>query len=145
MPNLFPELNLPTILTPRSQREFKYRPSPNFDFEVGDFVLDSRGRMTLADGQESFAQWCIKTCLTERRTRLAYSEKIGVEMNSAVKEPTSAAVKSAVARTITEAILVHPAAVAVKNFKFQIEADKVRVDFTVQARDLPDVNLSVVY
>jgi len=145
MANLLPTFELPTPIAPTSQTELKYRPSPYFDFEVGDFVLDNRGRMTFADGQEAFAQWCLKACMVERATRLAYSDKIGVEMSDALKEPTAAAIKSAVARTITEAILVHPAAEYVRHFKFSMDGDKLQVTFTVKGRDLPEQILSVKY
>lgn len=142
---LFPEINLPTIATPRSSQSLKFLPAPNFDFEIGEFVLDSRGRMTFATGREAFAQWCLKTCMTERATRLAYGDKIGVEMLQAAREPTADAVKSAVVRTITEAILTHPAAEYVRNFSFRIEADKLQITFTVKARNLSEFPLTVAY
>ena len=99
--------------------------------------------MILDDGQEAFEKWCMKTCMVERGTRLAYSDKIGVEMIAALKESTADAVKSSIVRTLTEAILVHPLAEYVKNFAFRIEADKIQIDFTVKGRDLPEQNLTL--
>lgn len=138
MPNLYPQVDLPTILTPQVQSRKKYLPAPNFDFAAGDFITDSHGRMIFADGQEAFEQWCMKTCMVERGTKLAYSDKIGVEIERAVKEPSTEAIKSAIVRTLTEAILVHPAAEYVKNFEFAIDGDRLKVTFTVKGRDLPE-------
>lgn len=142
--SIYPEINLPKIATPQSQR-LKYSPAPNFNFATGEFIFDGHGRMIFADGQEAFAQWCMKTCMVERATRLAYSDKIGVEMVDALKQPTAEAVKSSVARAITEAILVHPMAEYVKNFAFRIEADKLQITFTVKGRNLPEFPLTVIY
>lgn len=139
---LYPEINLPTIAIPQSS-QVKYLPAPNFDFATGEFALDSHGRMTFADGREAFAQWCMKVCMVERNTRLAYSDKIGVELIDALKEPTAAAVKSSIARTLTEAILIHPLAEYVKNFTFRMEADKLQISFSVKGRDLPEQTLTV--
>lgn len=145
MANLLPSFELPTIKIPQSQSELKYRPSPNFDFEVGDFVLNSHGRMTLADGREAFEQWCLKTCMVERSTKLAYSDKIGVEMIDALRQPSSEAIKSAIIRTITEALSIHPAVESVRQFEFKLIADRIQITFTVKARNLSEIKLSVTY
>ena len=135
MPQLYPTINLPTLMAPRSQPAQKvYKVAPYFSFEVGDFLFDSAGRVIMADGKETFEQWCIKVCSTERGTRLAYSDKIGTEFEAAMKEPDIEAVKSSVVRTITESILVNPAAEWVKNFSLTSEGDSLWVTFEVKAR-----------
>lgn len=135
MPQLYPTINLPTLMAPRSQPAQKiYKVAPYFSFEVGDFLFDSAGRVIIADGKETFEQWCIKVCATERGTRLAYSDKIGTEFEAAMKEPDQAAVKSSVVRTITETILVNPVAEWIKNFSFTTEGDNLWVTFEVKGR-----------
>ena len=134
MPNLFPTFNLPTLSISTAPKTKRYYQSPSFDFETGDFLIDRAGRPIMSDGRETFEQWCLKVCMTERGTRLAYSDKIGTEFEAAMKEPDQDAVKSSVVRTITETILVNPAAEWVKNFSFRSEADSLWVTFEVKGR-----------
>lgn len=136
MPQLYPTINLPSLVAPpKTPRDKKYLPAPRFDFEVGDFLFDSAGRMTFADGKTAFEDWCIKVCATERNTRLAYSSNIGTEFEAAIHEPDPEAVKSSIIRTITESILVHPAAEYVKDFSFKGEGDALTVEFMVKGKD----------
>ena len=135
MPQLYPTITLPTLMAPRSQPSQKvYKVAPYFSFEVGDFLFDNAGRVIMADGKETFEQWCIKACSTERGTKLAYSDKIGTEFEAAMKEPDQDAVKSSVVRTITETILVNPVAEWVKNFSFTTEGDSLWGTFEVKGR-----------
>lgn len=135
MPNLFPTFNLPTI-TPRSAPTARrYYQSPYFDFESGDFVFEPSGKIKMATGREAFEQWCLKVCMTERGTRLAYSTDIGTEFEAAMKMPSVEAVKSSVVRTITESIMCHPCAEWVKNFVFRAAGDSLWVTFDVKGRD----------
>lgn len=143
--SIYPEINLPMIAIPRSHRDVKYHGAPNFDYTTGDFVTDGHGRMLLDDGKTAFEKWCLKTCMVERRTRLAYSDKVGIEFETLPKKSSPEAVKSALIRTLTEAILCHPAAEYVKNFRFELEGDNLRVTFDVKGRDLPVSTISVVY
>lgn len=134
---LYPEINLPTLITPQTSSIKKNFVAPSFDFNFGDFVIDSSGRPIMADTQESFCQWCIKVATTERGTRLAYSDDYGVEIEAATKFNNLAAVKSMLIKTLTEAILQHPRAEYVKNFSFEISGDEVRVSFDVKS-DISD-------
>lgn len=147
MPNLYPTINLPTLVSPRSQAtEKKYRLAPKFDFERGEFLFDGAGRIIIADGKETFEQWCLKTCMTARGSRLAYSDKIGTEFFSATKEPDPAAVRSAIIRTITETILVNPAAEYVKDFEFDGSGDELHVSFSVKGRNWAEASrLTLTY
>ncbi len=147
MPQIYPVITLPTLMAPRSQPVEKvYKVAPFFSFEIGDFLFDAAGRVIMADGKETFEQWCIKVCATERGTRLAYSDKIGTEFEAALKEPDQNAVKSSIVRTITETILVNPVAEWVKNFSFTTEGDSLWVTFTVKGRPWAEAgNLTVRY
>ncbi len=136
MPNLYPTVNLPSLMKPQvADSEKKYRSAPLFDFEKGDFVKDGANRIVFADGKEAFAAWCLKVCVTERGTKLAYSDKIGTEIMSAIKEPDAESVKSSIERTITEALMVNPATEYVKNFSFSIDGDHLFVSFVVKGKN----------
>ena len=146
MPNLYPTFNLPTIIPRQNPVAKKYYPAPFFDFDSGDFLFDSAGRVKIANGQEAFEQWCIKVCSTERGTKLAYSDAIGTEFEAAMKYTDIAAVKSSIVRTITESIMIHPVAEYVKNFRFTVEGEHVWVTFDVKGKDFANVStLKVVY
>lgn len=135
MPQLFPVINLPTLVTPpTTPRDRKYLPAPQFNWQTGDFDFDSAGRFVMAGGREAFEQWCIKVCATERGTRLAYSDKIGTEFEAAMHLSDPEAVKSSIIRTITESIMVHPAAEYVKDFHFSMTGDRLYVTLTVKGK-----------
>lgn len=144
MPNLYPEINLPTLIPPRTSNAKKNFVAPKFDFDAGDFLFDSAGRIKLADTRESFEQWCIKVCLTERNSRACYSNDYGVEFEDALKSGNAAA-KSMLIKTLTEAILCHPRAEYVKNFSFELEGDGLKISFDAKGKDFDESNLSVVY
>lgn len=132
--SIYPTINLPRLIRPPSRQE-KISASgeqPSFDFLTGEFLL-SGGKPQLVSGQESFEQWCLKVVMTERNTRLAYSERIGVEMERIAKMNDPNAIKSHIARTITEAIMVHPRALWVKDFQFTGSADNLYVSFVVRS------------
>lgn len=145
--SIYPTFNLPTMTDSSPVQEQQiYKPAPMFDFESGDFVRDGANRIVLADGQEAYMEWCLKQCVTERNTRLAYSEKIGVEIISAAKNNDIIAIESAIERTITEALMVNPATEYVRNFAFSWEGgDSLHVSFVVKGRQWKEQTLSVTY
>ena len=141
MPNLYPQIRLPTLVKPRPvATSQKYYPAPAFDFNVGDFVFDPAGRIVMADEKTTFEDWCIKTCSTERGAHLAYSDKIGCEWIKAMRENDADAVKSSIVRTITETIMVNPAAEWVKDFEFEGSGDELKVTFSVKGKNWLDAS-----
>lgn len=103
---------------------------------TGDFVRDGAGRILTCDGREAWVEWCLKQLMTERYTRLAYSDSIGVEIESAVKNNTDPeAVQLDIERTITEALLVNPATEYVRDFEFTAEGDELHVTFMAKGRE----------
>ena len=132
MPNLYPVFEMPELMEQQqAQPEPEYPESYLFDFEKGDFVRDAAGRIAVADGHRAWAQWCVKTVLTERFAYLAYSGNYGVEIDEALKQPTRAAVETEVERTITEALLADPRTYAVRDFSFEWRGNELYVSFTV--------------
>jgi len=132
MANLYPVFEMPELIEQQqTQPEPEYPESYLFDFEKGDFVRDTAGRIVIADGHRAWAQWCVKTVLTERFAYLAYSGNYGVEIDEALKQPTRAAVETEVERTITEALLADPRTYAVRDFSFEWRGNELYVSFTV--------------
>lgn len=141
---LYPTFEMPEAAADDAAKR-TYKPSLFFDFEAGDFRLDSKHTPVLASGKEAFCQWCVKQCLTERYTRLAYSGKVGVEFEKAIRgEVDRAAVESHLERTITEALLVNPATEYVKDFSFSWPGgDHVAVTFLVKGHEWDETELTV--
>lgn len=139
---LFPVFDVPDIDTQSQEDSRPYRPSVYFDFEKGDFRLDSAYRMTVSTGQEAYIQWCRKVVETERDTCMAYSTDIGIEGESALAESDGAAVESALEKTITEALMVNVHTEYVKDFRFSWTADELHMSFTVKGKEWEEITIS---
>lgn len=146
MASILPEIKLPTLIPPTSETPPTFEKiAPYFDYRFGEFVFNPDGKPKMATPKETYEQWCIKTCLTERLTRLAYTHKFGVEFNELAGMNDGEAIKSKIVRTITEAIMAHPQTIWVKNFLFELYGDNLYVAFTVKGRDFDETNLIVAY
>lgn len=141
---LFPVFDVPEIVdTSQPQREH-YRPSVFFDFATGDFRRDGANRMVQADGKEAYMQWCMKVTATERDAFLAYSTRIGTEMEYAAAQPDHASVEASVERTVTEALMVNPKTEFVRGFEFSWEGTSLYVTYRVKGRDMDEIPLSLI-
>ncbi len=130
---LYPVFELPKAPERKNFDEI-FRPSAYFDFENGDFLRDGAGKIITANGHDAFLQWCIKVVETERLSCDAYSDSIGTEFESLYGKNNARYVKSEIQRTIHDAIMVHPAAESVSDFKFAQSGDSVWVAFTVKGK-----------
>lgn len=128
---LFPVFDLPEIPDDPEYEE-RYRPSVYFDFEKGDFLRDGANKLVRADGREAFMQWCQKVVATEREEFLAYSDEIGTEFEDMDDFPDKNARECEIERTITEALLVHPATEYVREFNFDYSSGAAIVTFVVK-------------
>lgn len=140
---LFPVFDVPEIKTPAQPEREHYRPSVYFDFSTGDFIRDGANRMVEATGKEAYMQWCMKIIATERDACLAYSTRIGTEMEYAAAQPDHESVEASVERTITEALMVNPKTEYVRGFSFTWNGTSLYGEFTVKGRDLDEIKLSV--
>lgn len=132
MPNLYPSFDMPELVEQQQTEPApKYGKSWLFDFAKGDFVTDGAGRVKGADGHTAWAQWCVKTVLTERFAHVIYSTDYGTEIEQALKQPSRRAVEAELERVITEALLVDPRTERVTDFDFEWDGDIVKVSFTV--------------
>lgn len=140
---LFPTVEVPELIQELEQYDEKYKPSVLWDLEAGDFVRNGANQLLECDGREAYRVWCVKVVNTERYTCLAYSDSIGTEMESAIKEKSSGAVESAIERTITEALLVNPRTEYVRGFVFTWNGDSVVCSFNVKGIEWEEFPLSV--
>ena len=139
MANVYPTINLPTLVAPRSQRNPKLdKIAPSFNFEFGEFEFTLDGRPKMATPQETFEQWCVKVCFTERVTKAAYTYRYGVELEEIATISDIAVARSQIVKTISEAIMAHPITEWVKNFHIKIKGDCVWVAFDVKGKNFDD-------
>ena len=141
--NLFPVFDVPEINITTPPEEQKYKPSVYFDFELGDFRRDGANKLVVAEGKEAYKQWCIKTVLTERLERMAYSSDIGIELHDALKQADRQAVESALERTITEALMVNPRTEYVRGFEFTWSSDSLYCEFIVKGKEWEEQKIGV--
>ncbi len=142
--NLFPVFDVPEIITPAPAEEQKYKPSVYFDYALGDFRRDGANKLVTAEGKEAYMQWCVKTVLTERLDRTAYSSDIGTELEDALKQEDHQAVESAMERTITEALMVNKRTEYVRNFEFTWDSDGLHCDFIVKGKEWEEQQIGVI-
>ena len=142
--NLFPVFDVPEIITPAPAEEQKYKPSVYFDYALGDFRRDGANKLVTAEGKEAYMQWCVKTVLTERLDRMAYSSDIGTELEDALKQVDLQAVESAMERTITEALMVNKRTEYVRNFEFTWDSDGLHCDFIVKGKEWEEQQIGVI-
>ncbi len=139
---LFPVFPVPEVNIPAQPEREQYRPSVFFDFATGDFPRGHANRMVEAEGKEAYMQWCMKVIATERDAFLAYSTKIGTEMDYAVAQPDHQSVEAAVQRTIVEALAVNPKTEYVRDFVFEWRGASLYCWFMVKGRHLDEIRLS---
>lgn len=140
---LFPVFDVPEITTPTQAEERKYKPSPYFDFETGDFKRSGSNKIIEADGKEAYRQWCLKVVLTERLDHLSYDSDIGAELNDALKQADRAAVESALERTITEALMVDRRTEYVRRFEFEWKNSALYCTFRVKGEEWEEQEIGV--
>lgn len=115
------------------QKKTEQKKSVYFDFEKGDFSLESNGEIKTATPYDAWVQWCLKTVLTQRWAFLAYSTQAGVEIEEAFAQQDRKAQESYMEKTITEALLADPyqRTKRVYDFTFVWKTDGVEVTFWV--------------
>lgn len=142
--NLYPVYDVPSMNTVDPEEKRKYSPSLYFDYELGDFRLDGRSNIVIAEGQEAYKQWCIKTILTERFACLAYSDCIGTEMALVAAQPDYDAQCSDIERQYTEALMANPKTQYVRDFQFsQPHPDSIAVSFVVKGREYDEESIYI--
>ncbi|MEG2001438.1 MAG: DUF2634 domain-containing protein [Evtepia sp.] len=137
MSQLYPVFEVPSFVRDDVEQKADYRPSAFFDFNTGDFEVDSNGRIREATETEAWEQWCLKAVYTQRDAFLSYPNDYGIETDKAFQEPTHLQQQAFFQRTITNAILADPyhRTMYVKNFTFHRTEDGVVIRFEIVAWD----------
>lgn len=116
----------------------KYPIGPKFDFEKGDYVLDSAGNVVMATPEETWQQWCIKAISTERFTKRAYSDNMGIETRELWLYPEREAKELWLKRTIEETLMSDPwqRTMSVEKITFDyVRPDAVYIEVVIVGRN----------
>jgi len=126
LPDLFPttEILPETITTTAGQ--IKFGKSWRFDFNEGDFVIISIGKMAETTGIDAYIEWCKKALQTPRYRYLVYGRNYGQEFKSLIgKGYSRLVIESEIRRMTSECLMVDPRTAKVDNFIFTWGGDKV--------------------
>lgn len=142
---LYPVFEVPSVSATSKSAERTLKPCPMFDFSTGDFVRDGANRVVYADGKQAYMIWVDKVIRTQKNACLSYLD-IGIEAEEALSECSRAAVQTVLERTITEALLKHPATERIYDFVYKWQANELELSFYVKPRSWAafDVSLTVV-
>lgn len=144
VPELYPEYDTTLLDTAVPSEVAVYNGSYYFDFNKGDFVLDTSNQVTRSSGTDAWVQWCIKAILTVRYACFAYSTDYGSEILYAINTPDRKEAESNIRRTIIETLAIDARTDRVEDIRFDwIDADAVQVKFKVIGIDGQTGNIDV--
>ena len=140
---LFPVYDIPDVEEDEERYDTEYYRSMKWDAQLGDFVRDGSGKIVEDDGESAYMTWCYKVSQTERFNCPIYPDEIGVEIEDATASKERSVVESMIQRTITEALMVNPRTLEVKDFEFEWNGDSLSATCTVSAVDMEDFKLTI--
>lgn len=142
---LYPVFDIPSMEAVNTDEESSFKPSPLFDYDIGDFVRDGANRVVMVDGRDAYILWVLKVLKTQQGACLSYMG-VGVDHEAALAETSREAVQAAFERSISEALLVHPCTERVYDFVFEWDSDTIYMGFTVKPKAWAafDVAMNVV-
>lgn len=141
---LFPVIDIGEF-EDEEDEDLEFKPSPRWDLEEGDFVLNENGNVDYEDGFEAIKIWCVKAVMTQRYNCLAYSEDYGCELEEAMAEENQEDTENALIRTITEALEANIHVESVSDFEFEWKPDAVHVTFIVNLVDYDSFGILADY
>lgn len=141
--SLYPSAAVSNPVLQSARNAAEYKKSLRWDIEKGDFIRDGGNRISYGDGFESYRVWCMKMALTDRYHCLAYPDALGVEMESAMKEPDNDSVEMAVEKTIKEALMVNPRTEYVGDFVHEWNEDNLLTTFTVKGKEWDEFQITI--
>jgi len=127
VPNLFPTEETATTSESAQESQVQFGKSWRFDFDKGEFVLTSTGKVAESEDTDAWLEWCKKALMTPRYRYLVYGRNHGHEFEDLIPRNLSReGNESEIKRMITkETLMVDPPTAAVENFQFTWEGDKV--------------------
>ena len=151
MDNLFSEdfeeeeLELDEIDDGQDEEAIGYKKSIYFDENLGDFKRDGTKKLVEADGVDAWIQWCMKVLKTKRYVCQAYSDDIGIDIESVFQAESRKEAESILENEITEALEADPyqRTDMVKSVTFQWKnADSLEVTCNVLGIDSNEIELN---
>lgn len=142
---LYPVFDIPSTEPENEDAEQIFKPSPLFDYDLGDFVRDGANRIVMVDGRDAYILWVLKVLKTQQGACLSYMD-IGIDHEGALAEASREAVQAAFERSISESLLAHPCTDRVFDFHFEWNSDTLYTAFTVKPKAWAafDIALNVV-
>lgn len=131
--NLYPVFDIPVANENEEDVAQRFLPTPLFDFESGDFVRDGANRVVMVDGRDAYILWVLKCLSTQEGSCLSYLG-FGIDAEGSMAEVNRAAVQSALERTVTESLMIHPCTEKVYGFQYEWGVDSVNVSFIVKPK-----------
>lgn len=143
MPNLFPEeLDFDEFIE-HTEDDIAFKGSYAFDFETGDFIKGSNGKVAKVGVKESYIQWCNKCLNTSRFKHLSYSDDYGQEYYTLIGSGLSKeAIELEVERMTEEALFVHPYTDSIYDFDFSWNENKEELYFSFEVRTIEDERIT---
>lgn len=130
---LYPVFDIPSIEAEGTDAERSFKPSPLFDYDIGDFVRDGANRVVMVDGRDGYILWVLKVLKTQQGACLSYMG-VGIDHEAALAETSREAVQAAFERSISEALLVHPCTERVYDFVFEWDSDTIYIGMTIKPK-----------
>ena len=145
---LYPVFDIPDLYEDDAETEAdtqELKAGPLFDFTTGDFALDGQNRVIFVDGRDLFMIWVVKALQTQVGAYRSYYN-FGIDREGSEDQPDWEAVKSALERTIIEALTANPQVEEVGDFIFDWEGSSLYATFLVTPKnwDAFDVNMQLV-
>lgn len=124
------ELEFDKVQTPQEKPVIK--PSYQYDFEKGDFVLKD-GKLKKVEGKDSLKVWITKVLKTERYKFKIYE---GIEYGTTIEDLIGTNrpipfVEAELKREVTNSLRQHPVIENVVNWKFDRIKARMNITFTV--------------
>lgn len=130
---LFPTWSVPSTVTDAASAASaaSFKMGPRLDFDVGDAVTDGMGRAIMDDGYATWAQWCVKTFLTQRGAYPIYSAAHGIDWDGTLGLSNAAIQRGAIESEIRAALGRDPRTKEVRDLAMTQAGDVLRIALTV--------------
>lgn len=103
-----------------------------FDFDLGDFVTTSTGKIAQVEDVDALWEWCRKAIMTARYRYPVYSFAYGNEAHELIGMGLSEeAMKSELRRMYEDALIYDPRVASVEDFDIALQGDTAMISFKV--------------
>jgi len=148
MANLFPVGYKNEVVVGSIKRNITgYRESISYDDELGDCVIDSKGRIATASGVEAWRQWCLNCIDTDRYKHKLYTSDFGIDyelIRQGYDSGGQAMAESIIQKEVTDALMAddYQRTESVSDFSFEWKADSVHFSCTVRGISKAEIDIT---